>query len=307
MSAEPKIYEYPSLAAFIRTFRMHHTPLSIRAASVAAGFPVGSWGPHESGHLVHPSLKKIHGIAHALGVRPWPLAIIAGISETPLHRLGSLVLDHALPTSSQVWWNQRGGAFLRCARGDQALTTVASRWAQKWPHIPMLANPQAWEILETTGILPPLPPPPPPLRSQIPPSPLRQVPGPWLWAVLDAATGDEVRAYYLLPGLALAMETANRDTAAACEDLTSWNVLADAFARCHAVKPAVETFDDLQYFTAAQTLADTMRLAAEHMTSEQRLAQMTAIWESLSKEQQEHLLGLAEELGTRHNPPPKGK
>lgn len=294
------IHDYPSLAAFVRLRRMQSTSLSVRKASVAAGFAENTWSSLEGGHQQHPSHESLHAIARVLGMRPYPLALIAGAqSQSPLKKIGGLFLP------AHPWWRERGGNFLRQARQDRTLDTVAEYFRTRWPLIPELADPVVWDTLERTGTLPSLPIPPVKLEPR-PGTRLDTMSGGWLWALLDAAVAEPERAYYLLPGLMYAVGRApDSRLALAMDDLKAWTTLAETYTHCYTRHP--EAFDDAEYYKVAARVADTMQSAAQVATAGQRLIRFTAIWANLSQEQQEHLLGLAEELGTRHNPPPKGK
>lgn len=287
-------HDYPSFASFVRLYRMeHHTTLSVRAASIAAGFPEGTWSSVENGRWPRPASPKLHAIAHVLGVRPWPLAIIAGPKKetSSLNRIEEIVLDRlTLPTS---WGALQGGAFLRRSRRKRPLAMVVAHWAERWPRIPGM-DVEAWNAIETKGILPPLPEPPMPFQPP-PGSRLDTLSGGWLWAFLDAATGDSQWAYYLLPGLSLAMGKSHPTVAQAADDKALWDSLAQAYSRSHTQQP--EAFDDAGYYTEAVAVARAMQEAASTATSSQRLARISAVWETLTQEQQEHIMAVTEDLG----------
>ena len=293
MSKVPSIHDYPSLAAFVRLRRMRATSLSVRKASSAAGFAESTWSSLEGGHQQHPSHESLHAIARVLVIRPYPLALIAGAhsSRSPLKKIGGLFLSFS---PAHPWWRERGGNFLRHARQGRTLDTTTTYFQAQWPLIPELADSNNWDAMERTGTLPSLPIPPVKLEPR-PTARLDTMSGGWLWALLDAACGDPERAYYLLPGLMYAIGRApDSRLAQAMDDLAAWNALSQSYTRCYTRQP--EAFDDAAYFEAAARVAQAMRESASIETSAQRLSRITTIWDSLSREQQEHVVAIVSDL-----------
>ena len=294
----PSIHDYPSFAAYVRLRRMRSTPFSVRRASVAAGLPEGTWGSLENGRLPRPSPANLHAIAHVLVVRTWPLALVAGIKPaSPLNRLAGLLTDQ-LPQPE--WWNIRGGAFMRFAResAGRNYETVAKTWLTKWPAIPALGSIDAWEALEAQGILPSLPSPPPQARQPQPKKDLAKLSGAWWWAILDAAVNDDQQALYLLPGFAVVVGEAHPEIARKSDELTAWEQLVGAYRQSHSRKP--EDFDDAAYFAVSVQVAQDMLSEAGVETASQRLARISAVWEKLTQEQQEHVVAITADLA-KHN------
>ncbi len=292
---EINIHDYPSLAAYVRLRRMAHTTLSVRGASGSAGFPSATWGSIESGRLPRPSFSNLHAIARVLGVRPWPLALIAGSKPLGrLSRIGELVTDH-LPTEN--WWDQRGAAFLRSVRESRSRTLdeVADTWAANWPAIPEFADPSAWTELERSGKAPELPKAPAKTRQPAPGHSIQTFAGGWWWALLSAACGDPEGGYYFVPAMGVVLGEAEIKVARAMDDSSSFERLVAAYESSRTPgRP--ETFDDRQYFALAEEVAHEMSAEGDTETPGQRLLRVETAWGDLSADQQEHVVALVEDL-----------
>lgn len=288
------IHEYPSFAAFVRFRRMSSTSLSVRRSSIAAGLPESTWGSLENGQFPHPTPAKLHAIARVMGIRPYPLMLMSSAHESGIKRLGGIVLEKLSVPSR--WWNLRGGEFIRLARENASrdYETAVKNWQERWPAISVLNSVTAWKTMESEGIVPRLPPPP----SNLEPKPgtgLETLSGAWLWSLLAAAIGDPEQAYYLLPGFMYVMGRAgDRRTAQMMDETAAWTDLSQAYTRCYTRSP--ESFDNAAYFAVAADVAEAMRAAAAIETSAQRLARITAVWDGLSREQQEHVVAITEDL-----------
>lgn len=288
------VHDYPSFASFVRDRRMSSTAYSVQKASLAAGFPPTTWSSIEGGRYPRPSRDKLHAVARVLDVRPWPLALIAG-TKPKLQRLGGLITDR-LPQAE--WWNLRGGAFVRLAREKAGLSleVATQRWRERWPAIPALGSVSAWDILESKGLVPKLPAPPVAFMPD-PPNDIAKLSGAWLWSILDAATGDPQTAFYLLPGLSVVVGEADHGVAVKSDESAAWDRLAQAYRECHTTRP--ESFDDAKYFETALVVAREMGTSAGLETASQKLARITAVWNQLNAEEQDHVVGIVEGLGHR--------
>ncbi len=291
------IHEYPSLAAFLRLRRMA-TQYSVRKASIAAGFPSSTWGSLENSRMPKPSFENLHDIARVLKIRPWPLALIAGTKPRG-KMLGEYILEK-LPVPH--WWDQRGGNFLRLVReaNDRTIEDVTKKWQVDWPAIPELSDPNAWEELERSGQLPPLPRAPIKSRQPTPGGSIQILSGGWWWSLLTAASGDSESAIYLLPGLVVILGKTGSKVASLMDDLRSFERLVDV-----AYKDPLstrETFNDAKYFSVALEVARDMKEHAVSETQGQRLRRIEQSWGLLSYEQQDRIVALVEDL-TKGNLP----
>lgn len=292
MPSAIRVHDYPSFASFVRLARSELTEYSVQKASVAAGFPATSWASLESGRFPRPSAAKLHAIARVLGIRPWPLAIIAAVRGSTLSQIGGLITDR-LPQAP--WWNLRAGAFIRLVResAERDYESVVKRWQERWPAIPALGSVVAWRIIESEGVVPPLPAPPTAFQAT-PARNLGKLDGAWWWALLDAAAGDSATAFYLVPGLAVVTGEAVIASAQKMDEKASWDQLLDAYRLSYTKNP--EGFDDAKYFAVAVRVAQAMRESAAVETSAQRLSRITTVWDSLSREQQEHVVAIVADL-----------
>ncbi len=292
MPSAIRVHDYPSFASFVRLARIETTQASVQKASVAAGFPATSWASLESGRFPRPSSTKLHAIARVLGIRPWPLAIIAGIKGSALSQIGGLLTDR-LPQAP--WWNLRGGNFVRLVREseDRDYEAVIKRWQERWPAIPALGSVAAWRIIESEGVVPPLPAPPTAFQAA-PTADLAKLDGAWWWALLDAVSGDATTAFYLVPAAAVVTGGAVIAIARKMDEKAAWDQLLDAYRQSYTKNP--EAFDDAKYFAVAVRVAQAMRESAAIETSAQRLSRIAAVWESLSREQQEHVVAIVADL-----------
>jgi len=290
------IHDYPSLASFVRRRRMvHRSDLSVRKASIAAGWPESTWGSIENGRLPRPGFQKLHAVAGIIKVRAWPLAIIAGIRPVSrLNRLGGLIME-SLPQSD--WWNIRGAQFVSRARqqAGRNYDQVVARWRTEWPLVSELDSIDPWKHLESRGILPRLPSAPKSSRQPSPSNNFAQLSGAWWFAILDAAVGDPELAFYLLPGLAFVMGEAHPEIARKADETLAWERLVESYRACYTTKP--EAFNDATYFESALTVARNMMSTANTETGSQKLARIAEKWSRLTPNQQDHVVSIVEDLG----------
>ncbi len=96
----------------------------------------------------------------------------------------------------------------------------------------------------------------------------------------------------------MAVGEAHLEIARKSDELAAWERLVDAYRQSHSLKP--EAFDDAAYFAGSAVVAQDMLAEATVETASQRLARISAVWEKLTQDQQEHVVAITEDLSKRN-------
>lgn len=284
MERKQSPHNTPTLAAWVRAMRTRRE-LSARGIAHRLGWPEGTWASLEGGRVRSLTAQRVAALADLLGVHPWPLAILSNArpGRAPLDAVAArVVAAHPWP---HPWWRERGAAFLRMARNDRSVASVAASWVSRWPAIPGLGEPEFWRNLETRGYLPDG-------------TGLDRAPAPWVHGLLAAIIDDDDAGLYLLPGYWFAVGRADRAVADAFGGTEAYDQLASAYRQCYVRHGTEQQFDDGAYFRAAASVAEHLRESARQPTAMQRLTRITDAWPYLSPQDQEHVVAIV--LGLAH-------
>jgi transcriptional regulator with XRE-family HTH domain len=184
----------PSLAAFVVT-RRHATGLSQRALADQAGITAPALAAVESGHSRRPRPALVRQLAEIFAVSPVELLALSGqLDDSPLwdvaERLAIGVWACASRADQARWLSVALGAYLtacRQATGD-TVGQVARRFAERWS-VP--CTPEQWARVEGGEA-------PGGLDPASPPTPLRLLPGHWLWAIGTAVGVDHALLFAMV-------------------------------------------------------------------------------------------------------------
>ncbi|WP_053958291.1 helix-turn-helix domain-containing protein [Sulfobacillus thermosulfidooxidans] len=148
--------------------------------------------------VARPSIRVAFALANFLQMPTLAMAVIAGYMD-PDAALDRVVNVMQWPWRKMApyhsdWFNQQGGSYLRTCRQAHrhSVTAVVQHWNAHWNHPVSEAD---WTFLEDHGVLRT------PWDSRHPTTPLDELPGVWLWALMDACVMDPPTVYQDVVGL----------------------------------------------------------------------------------------------------------
>lgn len=177
----------PGFGDWLRTVRKEQH-FTVRGLASAARLSPGTISPLESRRYAAPSVEVTRGISSALGVPVLAVAVVAAMFEADRldffrEKFWDAVTAGIGLSVRDTWFAKVGGHYVGSVRESARIEVAqaAQRWSDAWA-IPITAD--EWNIMETRGQLPEH------WAHIVGTQMLDRLPGPWLWAILDAASAD---------------------------------------------------------------------------------------------------------------------